>query len=320
MPDNYYEILELQKDCKQDEIEKSYKKLALRYHPDRNPGDSECASKFLKIQEAYDTLKDPNKRRNYDMQQNGPMSHFTRMQMHEFEDLNIKLQCNLTFEESVLGTKKLISVYKKYPCSDCRGEGFHNLKNCTVCQGRGSVISAFGGMIRFESMCQACFGRGKTGSDKCKTCNGDKYLLGEETKIDVIIPGGVKSGITLSVNSSGHIGKNGNVGNILVICIVEEDKKYTVKNLDIFFNFEVDFSTMLFGGKIEIPTIEKDIIELEIPEKTQNLTNFRIKGKGMPNLTNNMVRGDLVAVVLTKIPTDRNFLPEFSAILKHHSV
>jgi molecular chaperone DnaJ len=77
---------------------------------------------------------------------------------------------------------------------------------------------------------------------------------------------------------------------------------------------------MLFGGKIEIPTIEKDIIELEIPEKTQNLTNFRIKGKGMPNLTNNMVRGDLVAVVLTKIPTDRNFLPEFSAILKHHSV
>jgi molecular chaperone DnaJ len=319
MSDNYYEILELTKDSSQEEIEKSYKKLALRYHPDRNPGDSECASKFIKIQQAYDTLKDPVKRRTYDNPA-ANMPFFSRMNFHEFEDLNIKLVCNLSFNEAVTGTKKLITIHKKSPCSGCDAEGYKRFVACTACNGRGSTTTQFAGMIRFETPCNQCRGIGKIGIEKCNTCNGAKYKVGEETKIDVAIPPGVINGIVLSVNGAGHVGKEGLAGNILVQCLVTEDKKYTLKDSDIYFNFEVDFSTMLFGGKIEIPTFENDLIELEIPEKTQSLTNFRIKGRGMPNLTNKMQRGDLVAVAITKIPTDKEFLPELKKVLQYHGI
>lgn len=319
MSQNFYEILEVEKNCSQEDIEKSYKKMALRYHPDRNPGDSECASKFLKIQEAYDTLKDPNKRRHYDM---GPVRQpmFTRMHTAHVEDLNIKMTCNLTFAEAVMGTKKLVTVHKKYPCEDCVGEGHKKFASCPHCNGRGTTTASFGGMIRFETMCNACMGQGRIGTEKCNSCNGNRFKTGEETRIDVVIPPGVTNGIILSVNGAGHVGKDGLVGNILVGCHVTEDKKYTLKGLDIYFNYEVDFSTMLFGGKIEIPTFENDVIELDIPEKTQNLTNFRVKGKGMPNLTNKMHRGDLVAVAITKIPQEKEFLPELKKVLQHHGI
>lgn len=320
MSQTFYDLLELQKNCTQEDVEKSYKKLALRYHPDRNPGDDESASKFLKIQEAYDTLKDPHRRRQYDFSLAGGMGHFARMQMHEQEDLDIRIQTDLTFEEAVLGCKKLIKIRKKKPCDGCAAEGYHSFKTCGACNGRGSTTVNFGGMIRFENMCPACVGRGKVGIDKCNSCQGNRYIYGEEVKIDVTIPGGIRSGMTLAVNGAGHLGRSGHTGNILVTCHVAEDKKYTIKNLDIYFNFDVDFSTMLFGGKIEIPTIEKEVIELQIPERTQNLTNFRVKGKGMPNINNSMARGDLVAVVLTKIPVEKEFLPELKGILKHHGI
>jgi molecular chaperone DnaJ len=321
MSDNHYEILELSQDCKQEEIDKAYKKLALRYHPDRNPGDSECASKFVKIQQAYDVLKDPAKRRMYDMQsQGGAMPHFAHMHMHDMEDLNIKMSSMLTFEDSVLGTKKTISIFRKEPCFDCAGEGHKSFNTCPLCNGRGSTIAQFGGMIQFATMCPNCHGRGKLGVDKCKTCNASKYLTGSETQIEIAFPAGIINGMTLSVNGAGHKGKNGNQGNILVQCNIVEQKKYSLKGLDIFFNFEVAFSTMLFGGTIEIPTFENDLIEINIPARTQNLTNFRIKGKGMPAINNKMLRGDLVAVVITKVPTDTDFIPELQGILEHHGI
>ena len=321
MEQNHYEILEVSNNCTQEEIEKAYKKLALRYHPDRNPGDGEAAGKFMKIQSAYDTLRDVNKRRMCDMQRNrGPMPNFARMNMHEFEDLNIKLVCNLTFSESVLGTKKLVSIFRKEPCESCKGEGYTDFVTCGTCQGRGSTIAQFGGMIRFETLCNQCMGAGKTGTDKCKTCNAQKYLTGPETQIEISIPAGITQGITLSVNGAGHKGKDGLSGNILVVCNVAEDKKYQLKGLDIFFNFEIPFSTMLFGGKIEIPTFENDLIEIDIPAKTQNLTNFRVKGKGMPAINNKMHRGDLVAVVLSKVPQEKEFIPELKRVLQHHGI
>lgn len=318
MADNYYSILELEKNCSQEDIEKNYKKLALRYHPDRNPGDTDSASHFIEVQKAYDTLKDPHKRRAYDNQSNF-VPFASRMQGQEFEDLNIKLTCSLTFEESVCGTKKLVTVHKKSPCSVCAGEGSKTFQTCPVCNGRGSVINQFGGMIRFETMCAPCMGQGKIGTDKCTGCNGSRYILQPESKIEVTIPAGVTNGMTLSVNGAGHIGKHGNAGNILVACFVVENKKFQLKGLDICFNFEVDFSTLVFGGKIEIPTFENDVIELEIPEKTQSLTNFRVKGKGFPSVQNNSLRGDLIATVVAKVP-NKEFEPALKNILKYHGI
>jgi len=321
MEQNHYEILEVSNTCSQEEVEKAYKKLALRYHPDRNPGDSEAASQFMKIQNAYDVLRDVNKRRMYDMQRSGGgMPNFARMNMHEMEDLNIKLVCNISFAETVLGTKKLVSIFRKQPCETCNGDGFKEFTTCTFCQGRGSTTAHFGGMIRFETMCNQCMGSGKMGTDKCKSCNAQKYITGSETQIEITIPPGITPGMTLAVNGAGHVGKDGRNGNILVICNVSEDKKYQLKGLDIFFNFEIPFSTMLFGGKIEIPTFENDLIEVDIPAKTQNLTNFRIKGRGLPAINNKMQRGDLVAVVLSKVPQEKDFIPELKRVLQHHGI
>jgi molecular chaperone DnaJ len=319
MDENFYATLELQNGCLQEDIERSYKKLALKYHPDRNPGDEESAAKFVKIQQAYDTLKDPVKRRDYDTGAQGG-NFFSRMNMGETEDLNIKLTCALNFEETVLGTKKLVKVHRKSPCTGCAGEGSNSFKTCPVCNGRGSVINQFGGMIRFETICNPCMGRGKIGTDRCQACSGARYITGEETSIEIAIPAGITHGITLSVNGSGHLGKNGNVGNIFVTCYVNEQKKYRLQGLDIYFYFDVDFSTMLFGGKIEIPTFESDVIELEIPEKTQNLTNFRVKGKGLTSIRNPAVRGDLIATVIGRIPDAKEFEPGLEKILKYHGI
>ena len=318
MNENFYTVLELAKDCTQEDIEKNYRKLALKYHPDRNPGDIEASNKFVKIQQAYDTLKDSEKRRRYDHESN-MVPFASRMHVHEAQDLNIKLVCNLTFEETVLGCKKLVSVFKKTPCTMCAGEGSKNFRTCPACQGRGSAVHSFGGLMHFETMCPACMGSGKIPVEKCSGCNGGKYVTGPETQIEVTIPAGITHGLTLSVNGAGHEGKHGQVGNILVTCYVNEQRKYHLKGLDICFNFEVDFSTMLFGGKIEIPTFENDIIELEIPEKTQNLTNFRVKGRGLPSVQNQAFRGDLVATVISKVP-NKQFEPGLKKILEYHGI
>lgn len=315
---SYYDVLELQKNCTQEEIEKAYKKAALRYHPDRNPGDSECAEKFLRIQEAYDHLKDPEKRRQYDFRSNNPQAGFVP-HFHEVEDLDIRISINLNFEETVLGCKKTISVVRKSPCSDCGGQGHKKFVGCHLCGGKGVIFNQLGGFFRFQQGCPNCFGKGRVGTEKCIGCNGHKFKNENETKIDVMVPGGIMHGMVVCVHGMGHIGSQGNIGNVNVQCLVNENKKYTIRGLDIGFHLDLDFSTMLFGGKVEIPTFEGDVIELDIPAKTQNLTSFRVKGKGMPNVHNKMSRGDLVATAITKIP-DNDFVPELKSLLRHHGI
>lgn len=316
MADTYYQILEVANNCSQDDIEKAYKKAALKYHPDRNPGDEECAAKFLKIQEAYDNLKDQNKRREYDHRLKFGNR---RVHINEVENLDIRIICKITIQEAVLGTKKAVSVFRKKPCDKCSGDGFTSFMDCHVCNGRGSMVNNFGPMFRFETVCPNCVGQGKVGVNKCLGCSGSKYKTGDETKLDVVIPPGVVTGNNLAIAGYGHEGRFGQVGNIIVQIQMDEDQRYQIRGLDIHFDFEVDFSTMLFGGKIEIPTFENELIELEIPEKTKNLTNFRVKGKGMPHLQNNLHRGDIVANVITKIP-EKEFSQELKKLLKLHGV
>ena len=313
-----YNDLGVQDNCSQEEIEKAYRKAALRYHPDRNPGDNEAAVIFLKIQQAYDILKDESKRREYDysLRHNNVVFH---QQVHEHEDLDIRIAVQVNFDETVIGTKKTITFNKKFACYECGGNGYKKFNVCHGCNGTGNLSNLIAGFFNFQTPCHSCGGKGKTGTDKCGRCNGEKYINQDSTTIDIIIPAGIRHGMILTIAGHGNIGKNGRIGNVLIQTLVQENKKYSLKNLDIHFNFEIDFSTMVFGGKIEIPTFDNELIELDIPPKTQCLTNFRIKNKGMPSINNNMLRGDLVATVIANIPT-KDFPPELLPVLKYHQI
>ncbi len=315
----FYDDLGLQANCSQDEIEKAYKKMALRYHPDRNPGDNEAAVIFLKIQQAYDILKDSNKRRDYDFSlnpiNNNPWHHVVQEQ----ENLDIKIFVDISFEESVTGVKKTIKYNKKFACHDCGANGFKKFTTCSICNGTGNLRNLIAGFFNFQTLCHACQGQGKLGHDKCTSCNGEKYIAQGETDMDVTFPPGIRQNMVLSVQGHGNIGRTGNIGNVFFQVNINESKKYSLKNLDIHFNFDVDFSTLIFGGKISIPTFENEEIEIEIPAKTQSLTTFRVKGKGMPSFNNNMLRGDLVATVVPKVPS-KDFAPELLPVLKHHGI
>lgn len=317
--ESFYEVLELQENCTQEEIEKAYKKAALRYHPDRNPGDNEAASFFVKIQQAYDALKDPLRRRDYDTSRHFRQPFNQQVNINEVEDLDIRVVCTLNFAETVLGTKKFVKFHRKFPCNDCSGNGFKSFRTCNFCQGTGNVVNLIANFFKFQSLCSHCFGKGQIGVEKCEGCLGLKYKTHDESNLEIVIPKGVQNGMTLQVTGHGHNGRNGRIGNIFINCQVEQDNKYILKGLDIFFNFEVDFSTMLFGGKLEIPTFENELIEIDIPAKTQSLTNFRVKGKGMPSFNNSMLRGDLIATVIAKIPV-KEFPQELLPVLKYHGI
>ena len=160
-----YDDLGVQSNCTQDEIEKAYKKSALRYHPDRNPGDNEAAVIFLKIQQAYDILKDPSKRRDYDLRLHGSNQQPWHFHVHQEENLDLQIVVDLQFEDTVIGIKKSISFRKKFACHECAGMGHKKFQNCQVCHGTGNLRNLIAGFFNFQTPCHGCGGRGRFGVD-----------------------------------------------------------------------------------------------------------------------------------------------------------
>jgi len=236
-----YEDLGVQDNCSQEEIEKAYRKAALRYHPDRNPGDNEAAVIFLKIQQAYDILKDESKRREYDYSLRPHNNFFRHQHVQEHEDLDVRLALEVTFEETVVGCKKTIKFHKKFACYECGGDGYKKFNVCQQCNGTGNLSNLIAGFFNFQTPCHNCQGRGRIGVDKCTKCQAERYVQQDETTIDVVIPAGIRHGMVLTIPGHGNIGKTGRIGNVLVQTILVENKKYSIKKLDIHFNFAIDF-------------------------------------------------------------------------------
>jgi len=304
LSEDFYAVLELNKSCSQEDVEKAYKKLALKYHPDRNPGDTSCVEKFMKIQSAYEILRDPQKRKQYDNPATPMMNpFFNHGDMFDTEDLDIRLLCPVTISEAVKGTIKTLNVHRKSPCNLCRGNGHSDFTMCPMCQGRGVSINAMQGFFRFQTLCGNCMGQGKIGTARCVSCHANKYGKSEEVLFNLNIPKGVQNGMTLALNGQGHHGISGRHGNIYVECKITDDSNYKIVGLDIECKIHAKYSTLLFGGKISIPTPEDENIEVEIPQQTKCGTKFRVKEKGMPDIRNNMVRGDLIANVMADVPS-----------------
>jgi len=324
---DYYEILGVSRDASPEEIKKAFRKLALKYHPDRNPGDKEAEEKFKEINEAYACLSDPEKRRQYDqfgttIFGEGPgFGPFTTTFGDIFEDIfedffgvftgrrtqrpqrgeDLRYNLTINLKEAAFGTEKIIEIPKTEACADCVGTGSAGRKpaTCPTCKGTGQVRYQQG-FFTISKTCGKCNGRGYVIGDPCKKCNGTGYVSRMKA-LSVKIPAGVETGSRLRVRGEGERGYNGGPpGDLYVYIAVEEHPFFKRDGNDIRCEVPISFPQAVLGGEIEVPTLD-GTAKLKIPPGTSSGTEFVLKGKGLQKLHGHS-RGNQIVRVFIEVP------------------
>jgi molecular chaperone DnaJ len=325
MRKDYYEILKVSREATDDEIKKAYRKLALQYHPDRNPGNQQAEETFKEINEAYEILGDREKRlsyerygstddtgnlfdfgfrRNFDDVFNDLFNDFfggQRQRAKKGEDLRYNLE--VEFEEAVFGVEREIEIPKEELCPACRGTrvqpGFQPVV-CKACGGRGQVRQSHG-FFTINRTCEYCNGEGYLIKDPCKTCNGRGYMKTQK-KLKIKIPPGVDTGARLKLRGEGAQGLGATTpGDLYIVLTVKEHAIFEREGDDIAVQVDVAFPLLCLGGEIIVPTIEGDS-KLSVPAGTQPGKVFRIRGLGVTK-SNGYGRGDELVYVNVAIPT-----------------
>lgn len=349
---DYYEILGVPRDADAETIKKAYRKLALKYHPDRNGGSKEAEEKFKEATEAYEVLRDPQKRAMYDRYGHAGLSGasgaggFTGFDFAEalnifmrdfgglgLEDLftggrrsrggprkgpDMQLRLPLKLAEVATGTRKTLRVKVFDPCSACRGTGSAGgaaPRACGTCGGAGEVRRvqrSLLGQIVSVTTCPTCRGEGTEIVELCDRCDGEGVVRAER-EIQVEVPPGVSSGDYITLRGQGHSGARGGPrGDIIVILEVEEDPRFVRDGADLICDLPITFTQAALGAEVEVPTVE-GTARLTIPAGTQSGRQLRLKGKGLPHLRGGG-RGDLIVRVHVWVPTE--LTPEQTALLR----
>ncbi|MBK5245088.1 MAG: molecular chaperone DnaJ [Eubacteriaceae bacterium] len=336
---DYYEVLGVNKDSSPDEIKKAYRKKAMQYHPDKNPGDDAAEEKFKEANEAYEILSDADKKAGYDQfGHEGPATgpggytYSNGGGRGGFEDIfsdifssfgggfgggqrartrsnrgsDMKISLTLTFNEAVFGIEKKIKIKRKEECSVCHGSGAQkgsDVRTCDQCGGAGQVYvrqqTPFGTIQQVQE-CDKCHGEGKVIDRPCATCHGSGLETKERT-INIKIPAGVDNGSVLPLRGEGNAGpNNGQTGDLFVYITVREDLIFKRNNDDVYYDLPITYAQAAMGDNIVVPTIDTKI-KLKIPEGTQNGKVFRLKGKGIPNV-NGHGRGDQYITIKVEVP------------------
>jgi len=321
---DYYEILGVSRTATKTEIKKAYRKLAMKYHPDRNPGDKEAEEKFKLINEAYQVLSDDEKRAVYDrygkegLEGRGYRTDFDFSDIFDMfndifgggfnyeedltpYDLDKAIEITLEFEEAAYGVSKTIENEYFALCPVCRGSGAKEKEICKTCGGRGSVVVG-NRFIRMSQTCPNCQGRGYVIKERCPECKGRGYILKKET-IHIDIPAGVDSGMRMRVAGKGNKGKNYR-GDLYVIFKVKPSKIFKRKGNNLIVEVPVFFTSAILGDKIKIPTLEGEK-EIEIKPFTKDKTQILLKNKGLPD-PNTGFKGDLIAIINIVYPKKLN--------------
>ena len=313
---NYYEILGLTKTATPEEIKKSYKKLARENHPDSNPGDPSAAERFKEIQEAYEVLKDPNKKAQYDgggfnmqFRTRGPSGFNPMGAGFSFQDVmegffggsnfrgsNINVHLEIEFEESFTGCKKQIKVKKKKVCATCRGKAYSTYDHCNNCAGSGTT-QVNDGPFQIRVPCQPCSGTGRINVKKCEDCAGQGYSADAiETDMEVEIPAGVDNGMQMRMANKGEDSlRGGTPGDLIISLIVKEHPVFTREGLNLCIDIPVSYTQLVLGGDIEVPTLTEGKGTIKIQPGCQSHTKFKLRGKGF-------LTGDLIATVKVDVP------------------
>jgi len=331
---DFYEVLGVMRTASDQEIKSSYRKLALQYHPDRNPDNPEAEERFKECSEAYAVLADTEKRARYDrfghagVAGNGPSAAgFDASVFNGFEDIfgdlfgdmfgqgggrrrsrtqrggDMRQDITLEFEEAVFGVTKQVQIRRLETCDDCKGDGAAPGKapiNCTTCGGRGQVRYQQG-FFAVARTCSTCGGTGKLIVDPCKKCKGQGRIKRERT-VTVKVPAGVEEGARILYSGEGEAGAyDGPPGDLYVVLHVKKHAFFQREGSDLHCVIPISFTQAALGTEIHVPTLEGQH-KLQVPEATQTGTILRLRNKGVPVL-NGHGRGDLYVELKVQTPT-----------------
>lgn len=336
---DYYEVLGVARTVDTDELKKAYRKLALKYHPDKNPNDKASEDKFKELSEAYEVLIDPQSRAAYDQyghnafgsRARGPAGFHDPADIFRevfgnssiFDDFfgggggerrtggaqrgdDLRYDMELTFMEAALGCEKEITISKMGECETCKGSGAEEgstTKNCATCGGRGQIISSRG-IFSIAQTCPRCEGRGRVVDKPCRACGGAGRRE-RTTKVKIKVPAGVDGGSRLRSSGNGEAGvRGGPPGDLYVVLHVKRHDIFEREGDDLICEVPISFAQAALGTDIEVPTLEGHA-EVSIPSGTQTGTLFRLKGKGVKNVQG-YGSGDLMVRVQVEVPTKLN--------------
>jgi molecular chaperone DnaJ len=350
---DFYETLGVSKNADEKELKSAFRKLAMKYHPDKNPDDTEAEKKFKEINEAYEMLKDPQKRAAYDRFGHAAFEHggmgngagpggmgaggFSDI----FEDIfgemmgggrgrrsssgrergaDLRYNMEISLEEAFIGKAAQIRVPTTISCDVCSGSGAKpgtKPTTCQTCQGAGRVRAAQG-FFSIERTCPTCQGRGQTISDPCSKCHGEGRVH-EDRSLSVNIPAGIEDGTRIRLTGEGEAGlRGGPAGDLYIFMSVRPHQFFQREGADLYCTIPVSMTTAALGGKFEVSTLDGTKSRVTIPEGTQSGRQFRLKGKGMPIMRSNQT-GDLYIQVMIETPQkltkrQRELLQEFEQI------
>jgi molecular chaperone DnaJ len=347
---DYYKVLGVGRDATQEDIKKTFRQLALKYHPDRNQGDKDFEEKFKEINEAYTCLGDAEKRAHYDRYGTtegfgaaagagfggfgagapfgdifedifedflGAFSGFKKAKSTKGSDLRYNLTLNL--EEAAFGTEKTLKIPRWQSCDTCGGAGAEPGKppvTCTQCQGTGHIRFQQG-FFSVSKTCGKCNGTGMLITHPCRNCNGNGKIR-VQRELSIKIPAGVDNGSRLKLSSEGDFGNYGGPpGDLYVVITVEEHSFFKRDDINVYCQVPLSFPRAVFGGEIEVPTLSGPA-KLKVPPGTQSGKSFHLKGKGIPRLGTHQ-RGDQIVSVYIDVPKkltprQKELLEEFASL------
>jgi molecular chaperone DnaJ len=350
MKADYYETLGVARSADEKELKSAFRKLAMQFHPDKNPGDADAEHRFKEIGEAYETLKDPQKRAAYDRFghaafENGGMNGgggfggaggFADI----FEDIfgemmgggrqrrsggrergaDLRYNMEITLEEAYTGKTAQIRVPTSITCDECSGSGAKlgtQPVTCNTCGGSGRVRAAQG-FFSIERTCPTCHGRGQIIKDPCPKCSGQGRII-EERALSVNIPAGIEDGTRIRLTGEGEAGlRGGPSGDLYIFLSLKPHEFFQRDGADLYCKVPISMTTAALGGQFEVATLDGTQTRVKIPDGTQNAKQFRLKGKGMPVLRQPAM-GDLYIQIAIETPQNlnkrqRELLEEFERI------
>ena len=347
---DFYETLGVERTAGEKELKSAFRKLAMQFHPDRNPGDEACEHKFKEINEAYECLKDPQKRAAYDRFghaafENGGMNGgghgfgaggFADIFEDIFGDMmgggrrrsaggrergaDLRYNMEIALEEAFTGKTAQIRVPASIACTECSGSGAKpgtQPVTCSMCQGHGKV-RASQGFFSIERTCPQCQGRGTTIKDPCPKCGGQGRVV-EERSLSVNIPAGIEDGTRIRLAGEGEAGQRGGpAGDLYIFLAVKPHEFFQRDGADLYCKVPISMTTAALGGQFEVTTLDGTQTRVKVPEGTQNGRQFRLKGKGMPVLRQPNI-GDLYIQTAVETPQNlsrrqRELLEEFEQL------